>query len=79
MTKTTRKCQLCGSPFPVNTGRGRPRSYCSAECRKWAHAYSTLMSLTDKVLDHALDAEKRRAMRSRFWSLSNMTNRGGRA
>lgn len=28
------KCVVCGSPIASNTGRGRPRRYCSDACRK---------------------------------------------
>jgi hypothetical protein len=29
----TRRCPVCNTPFPVSTGRGRPRVYCCDECR----------------------------------------------
>jgi hypothetical protein len=74
-----RRCTLCGTYFETTVGRGRPRSYCSEECRKWSHALSTLTSYTEKVLEHADDPEKRRAIRSRLWSLANSVNRAGRA
>ena len=28
-----RQCPVCGTSFPVSTGRGRPRVYCTDECR----------------------------------------------
>lgn len=50
-------CVRCGSPLPTGNGRGRPRLYCSAPCRKAAyedrraHRESTVrVQLVDRIV-----------------------------
>ena len=35
-------CAICTAPLPEQTGRGRPRCYCSEDCRRAAEGLAAL-------------------------------------
>ena len=75
---TDKTCSTCGKSFSTAGDKGRPREYCSAECRRFAASFSLVQSDLQKVLPGAT-VEGRRAIRRRLWSLANSLNRAGRA
>lgn len=63
-------CGLCGRRFEAPKGRGRPREYCSADCREVSSAVNTLRSRVGRVQGTMTDGAWR-DLRGALWRMAN--------
>lgn len=69
------RCDCCGSPFTV-AARGRPRRFCSDECRRMEYQLGKLEEWIENFPAEA-PAEGRAALRRRLWRVANLLNATG--
>jgi endogenous inhibitor of DNA gyrase (YacG/DUF329 family) len=70
-TENKTNCSVCGFSFEQNK-IGRRKDYCSKNCQEF-NKY--LSAMEDKFLRiNTINAESKKAIRSKFWSLANLTN-----
>lgn len=65
-------CQTCGAALPLPTTRGRPKTYCSTDCQRFAAVVGEARRLSARILKSAPSAVADRAkhrIRSAFKDL----------
>jgi len=73
-------CEICFQPFPIRTGPGRPRAYCSDECRQveklmvWLATLVGGQSMIDKWGETPEGMALALAARGRLWSTACLLN-----
>jgi endogenous inhibitor of DNA gyrase (YacG/DUF329 family) len=70
-TGTKTKCSFCGSTI-VQSGKGRTKDYCNDNCQnanKFLSAFETKFLKVDEM-----SADAKKELRSKLWSLANLTN-----
>lgn len=65
-------CRLCGSPLPPPKG-GRPRDFCSDECRQFDSLRAQMSRRLLEVIPH-MTPEARLEVRSSLWNVANYVN-----
>jgi hypothetical protein len=70
----TMTCNFCGTPFEQRSGRGRPKNYCNAHCRKAAQAMN---DLTDSLANVSFPSSEQVSLfRGNMQSLVNVAVNG---
>ena len=54
-------CQTCGAALPLPKGRGRPRTYCSDDCQRFAAIIGEARRLAGRIIAAAPSAVQDRA------------------
>lgn len=62
-------CPICGRAFKQNSGPGRPRDYCSKDCRRLKAAMVDVALMLGRI-DFADDTR----IRAELWTLANTLN-----
>ncbi len=72
-------CPVCGTPIVQRGGRGRPKEFCSADCRQIKYALCTLLEQVDGLVERC-QPESASQIKGELWRLGNLFNRvaGGR-
>lgn len=64
-------CPCCGQPLPSrSSARGRPRTYCGADCREFTAAMSVVMAKIGPVAARC-DTASWKAIRGQVWQMTN--------
>jgi hypothetical protein len=66
-------CQVCGSPLPP-ARPGRPRHYCSDECRQFAAYLAQVVDRLEKVRTHTTP-KAALEIRAQLWRIANQLNK----
>lgn len=67
-------CPICGRPVAVRTGRGRPATYDSEECRELAAALAVMETWLGRVA-RKCDPAHAKQLRGQLWAAANVLNK----
>ncbi len=69
-------CSLCGASIPRRIGAGRPRVWCSTDCRELSKLIGRIDAYIEKI-GPRMTGETRSNLRSQLWYSANLLNRFG--
>ena len=67
----SRTCEFCGRELPEPKATGRPRAFCSDDCRKLVYL---LGKVEERIIRINPTPEKKKLLRRRLWAAANLMN-----